>query len=392
MIIAQKKRNILGENIPHQSLFILIGKKEQIRNGDVIHSFRQDSDILLLTEVSSPDIVLVGIKKKENIEWILYSDPISESEKIWGTSRQNYDEIREASWIENIRSIDSLKKDLQEWTIESERIYLKWDSHKNIGKWIIIPKERMLSLDPLLKSLRMIKIPEEVEYIREAIRVTKIAHDLVRDSIRPGMYEYEIEAIIASVFRSHHLTEAYPTIVASGPNACTLHYIRHDRKIEAWDIVLIDAWAEYRGYAADITRSYNVWVISLRQKEVYEGVPTVKKYAESLIRPGMKKLDYEKRVREKMNEELIKLELIPKWASPEIVEKLSRKYYPHSVSHFLGLDVHDTWERDEVFHCGMIITCEPGIYIPEEGIGIRLEDDILITENGHENLSRNISL
>lgn len=91
----------------------------------------------------------------------------------------------------------------------------------------------MLSLDPLLKSLRMTKIPEEVEYIREAIRVTKIAHDLVRDSIRPGMYEYEIEAIIASVFRSHHLTEAYPTIVASGPNACTLHYIRHDRKIEA---------------------------------------------------------------------------------------------------------------------------------------------------------------
>ncbi len=392
--IVQKKRKILEGNIPNNSILILVWKKEQIRNGDVMYPFRQDSNILLLTRVNSPDIFLVWVKKQEKTEWILYSDPISENEKIWWTSRLSHNEIRKISWIEDIRPIDILENDLWKIIKESKNIYMESDTDYLMDNQVrkLFWKKKVLSPSPLLKLLRIIKTPEEIDCIREAIRVTKVAFDLVRNSVKPGMYEYEIEALISSIFRSYHLTEAYPTIVASGPNACTLHYIRHDRKIEIWDSILIDAWAEYYGYAADITRVYFASQMTDRQKEIYHSVKIIKDYAVSLIYPGVKKSDYEKNVRERMNEELKRLGLITHWISQEEIELLSRKYYPHSVSHFLGLDVHDIWERDEIFQSGMIITCEPGIYIPEEGIGIRLEDDIRITDDGCENLSKMVLL
>ncbi len=392
--IVQKKRKILEGNIPNNSILILVWKKEQIRNGDVMYPFRQDSNILLLTRVNSPDIFLVWVKKQEKTEWILYSDPISENEKIWWTSRLSHNEIRKISWIEDIRPIDILENDLWKIIKESKNIYMESDTDYLMDNQVrkLFWKKKVLSPSPLLKLLRIIKTPEEIDCIREAIRVTKVAFDLVRNSVKPGMYEYEIEALISSIFRSYHLTEAYPTIVASGPNACTLHYIRHDRKIEIWDSILIDAWAEYYGYAADITRVYFASQMTDRQKEIYHSVKIIKDYAVSLIYPGVKKSDYEKNVRERMNEELKRLGLITHWISQEKIELLSRKYYPHSVSHFLGLDVHDIWERDEIYQSGMIITCEPGIYIPEEGIGIRLEDDIRITDDGCENLSKMVLL
>ncbi len=366
------------------SLFFLRGNGEILRNGDVHYPFRQHSDMLLLTGVSSPDIALVGVKQWGNTIWTIYSDPISDHEKLWGSGRMDYKEIRNISWIDNIRPLEVLKKDIKKYTQEAKTIYIR----ESRG----FPKEKILSPEILLKSLRMIKLSEEIEKICEAIRVTKIAHDYIRTIMKPWMYEYEVEAEIARIFRAHHMTEAYPSIVASSANACTLHYTRHDRRIEAWDLILVDAGAEYEGYAADITRVFPVWEISLRQKEVYDSVIVVKEYAESLIRPWVKKIEYEKMVRERMNLELEKLWLIPANTSRKELEVLSRKYYPHSTSHFLGLDVHDTWERDEVFEAGMVITCEPGIYISEEGIGIRLEDDILIMKNGWENLSTEIVL
>lgn len=204
------------------------------------------------------------------------------------------------------------------------------------------------------------------------------------------MYEYGIEAIIAWIFRSEHLTEAYPTIVASGHSACTLHYAKHDKCIQNGDIVLVDFWAEYEWYASDITRVFSVWEMSERQKEIYTSILYIKEFAESILRPGVKKSEYEMQVREQVNKELEKLSLIPPNSPEDEKEKLSRIYYPHSTSHFLGLDVHDVGSRETVLEPGMVLTCEPGIYIEEESIGIRLEDDILITKNGCENLSKKI--
>jgi Xaa-Pro aminopeptidase len=201
------------------------------------------------------------------------------------------------------------------------------------------------------------------------------------------MYEYEIEAEIAQIFRSHHMTEAYPSIVASGPNGCVLHYMAHTRQLQPGDLVLIDAGAEYMGYASDMTRTFAVSGWTPRQLAVYGAVSRVKKIAENTLKPGISLTEYELIVRTAMNDELIALGLIPQDASEDGIVSLSRKYYPHRTSHFLGLDVHDVGPRDAILAPGMILTIEPGIYITSEAIGIRLEDDYLITDTGCEKLS-----
>jgi Xaa-Pro aminopeptidase len=201
------------------------------------------------------------------------------------------------------------------------------------------------------------------------------------------MYEYEIEAEIAQIFRSHHMTEAYPSIVASGPNGCVLHYMAHTRQLQPGDLVLIDAGAEYMGYASDMTRTFAVSGFTPRELAVYESVECVKKIAENTLKPGISLIEYERIMRTAMNEELIHLGLISHDASEDETTQLSRKYYPHRTSHFLGLDVHDVGPRDAILAPGMVLTIEPGIYITSEAIGIRLEDDYLITLTGCERLT-----
>ena len=397
-MIAQDKRNLLTKSLSDDSMILIVGNKEVVRNGDVMYPFRQDSDFLLFTGLHIPDLILVGQKREWEMQWTLYSDSITPHENLWWTSRLSHRELAVLSGISDIREKKWFKKDIMDKIQSISSLYVWTDrisrEEKALFQKLRLSKiqEKLVPLNPILDELRIIKTPEEIENIRQAIRVTCEAYNKIRANIKPKMYEYEIEAIVAGVYRSHHLTEAYPTIVASGSSACTLHYAHHTRQIEENDLVLVDFWAEYHGYAADITRVFSISGMSVRQKVVYEGVISVKKYAESLIRPGVKKSDYELQVRTKMNEELEKLGLIPLGLNWEEKLILSRKYYPHSTSHFLGLDVHDVGERDAILRAGMVITCEPGIYIPEEGIGIRLEDDILVTESGCENLSRDIPL
>ncbi len=412
-MIAQEKREQLSNDIPRHSILLLAGNIEHRRNGDVMYPFRQDSDFLLLSGVNSPDTVLFWVKKHtEKINWMLFSEPISEKELLWGTSRMSPEEIAKASGISEVFPLNLLKHEYSKYAQEAKHIFFRRDKkrafphEKNLQKKLRVShfRDKIAKIEPYLDRLRLVKTDEEIQHMKKAIKVTHQAFDTIRAYIKPGMYEYEIEALVAGIYRSHHLTEAYPTIVAGGQSACTLHYTKHDRKLEPWDIVLVDAGAEYEGYAADITRviflenslskgkKKGVSHTSLRQQQVYQSVLTVKAYAESLIRPWVKRMEYENQVRERMNEELRKLGLISPQATKEEIILLSRKYYPHSTSHFLGLDVHDIGDRDQLFEAGMVITCEPGIYIKEEGIGIRLEDDIRITETGCENLSKEIPL
>lgn len=391
-MIWNYKRKILESLIEEDSLIFLMGNKEILRNGDVSYDFRQSSNMLLLTEVSSPDIVLVWHKSEWIIEWVIFSDPITDREKLWWTSRWNENKIRETSGIQEILPLESITSYIDPLLTEIQILYIDNIDDNPFFDGISSFEFERVSLRDTLEPLRMIKSPEEIECMKKAISVTEKAQKLLIQSIQPGMYEYEIEAMVAGVFRAHHMTEAYPTIVASGPNACTLHYTSHDRQIQDGDFVLVDFGAEYHGYAADITRVFGVWSISERQRQVHASVLDIKKYAESLIRPWMQKLEYEKMVRQRTNIELKKLGLMSNTLSSDEEENISRKYFPHSVSHFLGLDVHDSGARDATFRSGMVITCEPGIYIEEEGIWVRLEDDVLITENWSINLSENISL
>lgn len=349
------------DSLPNDPVVILHGNLEVARSWDTYFPFRQSSSFLYITGLSIPDLSLTIVGDVV----ILWRNPITPKDILWGHDKLSDEELQSVSGIAQIRD----RCELDAYVSQQEEHPTKDTYTKSIH------------------SLRMIKDPEEIEAITYAARVTQEAFEYVRTLIKPGMYEYEIEAEFARIFRRHHLTEAYPTIVASGPNACILHYTSHTRKIEAGDFVLIDAGAEYMGYASDITRTLMVWEYSLRKQQVYDAVGRIKTIAENTVKPGITLTEYEAIVRKTMNTELQWLGLIPLGITDEDSEILSKKYYPHRTSHFLGLDVHDVGPREIELISGMVITIEPGIYIKEEGIGVRIEDDYLVTESGCTRLS-----
>lgn len=354
--------SLLLWRIPSNAFVVIRGNSELIRNGDVHFPFRQSSDFLYLTSIASPDIILT-------IYWselILWRESISDKDILWWHSKLTDVQMMNFVWIHDIRD----KNQFEEYYFNHKSSFFDESELRKI-----------------IDSLRIIKTHNEIEKIKKAIRVSHEAFAHIEKVIQPGMYEYEIEAEIARIFRCHHLTEAYPTIVASGSNSCILHYTQHSRQIQYGDLILIDAGCEYMGYASDTTRTLFVGdTMPDRIKQVYDSVLFIKKIAENTIKPGISFPEYENLVRSAMNIELQKLWLIPENSTEEEIVALSKKYYPHRTSHFLGLDVHDVGSRDAIFAPGMIITIEPGVYISEEDIWIRLEDDYLITDSGCEKL------
>jgi len=233
-----------------------------------------------------------------------------------------------------------------------------------------------------LARLRAIKQPVEILAIREAIDLTVEAFAFVARQLQGLNYEYEIQAEFDYHFAKHGSTHAYEPIVATGKNACTLHYVKNTEQLRAGELTLLDIGARVRGYSADITRTYAYGNVSSRHKAVHEAVERAHKEIISLLKPQLSVKEYYESVDQIMSRELQRLGLIDNLDDPRY-----RDYFPHAVSHGLGIDVHDPLGAPEYFLEGMVLTVEPGIYIPEEGIGVRIEDDILITSGGHENLS-----
>lgn len=236
-----------------------------------------------------------------------------------------------------------------------------------------------------LAQLRAIKQPVEIKAIREAVKLTVDAFQDFYKNRQSFQYEYEAEAHFTHYFRSRGAKgHAYDPIVATGKNACTLHYNTNNQALEKNEFLLLDIGAQVQGYAADITRTYAMGKPSSRHQMVHAAVVRAHQQIVALLKPGLRVADYIDQVDQIMKQELEGLGLLKQ-------ETDYRKYFPHAVSHGLGIDVHDSLGGPETFKAGMILTVEPGIYIPEEGIGVRIEDDILITKNGHENLSAELS-
>jgi Xaa-Pro aminopeptidase len=234
-------------------------------------------------------------------------------------------------------------------------------------------------------ALRMLKQPAELKAIKQAIAITNEAFQEVMLRCASYAYEYEVAADITQYFMKHNSQHAYEPIVAGGKRACTLHYIANDHSLDTSELLLIDAGAEAEGYAADITRTLSLSKPSGRQKAVHKAVKEVQEFALEQLKPGVRMKEYELAVEQKMGQELQKLKLIK-----SIDRESVRRYYPHATSHFLGLDVHDVADYAKPLQPGMVLTVEPGIYIPEESIGVRIEDDVLVTKNGVEILSKNL--
>lgn len=246
--------------------------------------------------------------------------------------------------------------------------------------------ERVEACDKTLASLRAIKQPAEIQRIKKAIKLTTQAFSKIREQWQDYAHEYEIEADFSQSFRRQNATHAYAPIVAAGVRACTLHYDKNGGAIRRADGVVIDIGARLQGYAADITRTYSL-APSPRLRDVHAAVQRAQAAIIALLEPGLAISDYSARVDTIMKDEMLGLGLLR-----DVNDNDSyRRYFPHAISHGLGVDVHDSLGGPRYLEPGMVLTVEPGVYIPEESIGVRIEDDILITEAGHQNLSRALS-
>jgi Xaa-Pro aminopeptidase len=292
---------------------------------------------------------------------------------------------------------------------DAERVYLNENDHLRAATRVRTrdarfirtcrkeyPLHRYERLAPILHRLRMFKSPEEVALIRRACAITEEGFRQVLSLLRPGMGEYEVEAEFARVFlRNRSRGFAYPPIIACGDNACVLHYLDNRRVCRDGEMLLLDVAAEYANYNADMTRTIPVnGRFSARQRAVYEAVLRVLRAANGILRPGILLQDYQKRVDEIMDGELVSLGLLSagELAHPDPEKPPRKKYFMHGVSHHLGLDVHDVHARHEPVQPGMVFTIEPGIYIREENLGVRLENNVLVGEKENTDLMAGIPI
>lgn len=367
------------------------------RNSDVNFLFRQDSTFWYFTGITDPDVILVLDKHKE---YLIVPDRDESRAAFDGDV--DYQSLTGTSGIETVfgwnagwkQLTSRLKKVKHVATIAAAPAYVEQHGlYTNPARARLIEQIKqansdieLLDLRPHITKMRAIKQPFELEAMQAAIDLTsQTLKKLHRKGWAKFNYEYEVEAAITVGFRSADAQHAYQPIVAAGKNACTLHYVQNNASITEGSLLLLDVGAEVSNYAADITRTYAVGAISRRQQQVYDSVIAVQDYAMSLLRPGQTMRQYEESVYLFMGEKLRELGLIKNIEPDEV-----RTYYPHATSHFLGLDVHDVGEYDKPLEQGMVLTVEPGIYIPEESIGIRIEDNILITEDGWQNLSKQL--
>jgi Xaa-Pro aminopeptidase len=367
------------------------------RSGDSAFPFRQDSSFWYLTGINDPDILLVMDKDKE----YLVVPARSASREAFDGSL-NHVSLTDTSGISEILDEKTgwkmlsgrLKKAKHVATLAAAPSYV--EAHGmfvNPARARLIKKLRaenngldLLDLRQHMTRLRMVKQAPEISAIQQAIDLTVKGFAQVKRSIGSYENEYEIEARLTGLFKKNGRDHAYQPIIAAGGNACTLHYVANSGRITPQDMVLIDVGADVNGYAADISRTYAANnEPSKRQTQVWKAVIEVQDFAMSLLKPGTLIPEYEKKVEAFMGEKLRELGLIK-----TIDHDTVRKYYPHATSHFLGLDVHDAADYQRALEADMILTVEPGIYIPEEQIGVRIEDDVLITDEGLRNLSEKL--
>ncbi len=381
-------------------------------SADSTMPFQQHRDIFYLSGVDQEESILVLFPdaQNENHREILFLKETSETIAIWEGEKLSKQQAYELSGVKTVYWLQQFDTILNQLMAEAEGIYFNKNEHLRAANEVETREDRFIKKcknqypahavyksAPILHSIRSVKESEEIHLIQHACNITKKGIERLLKFVTPGVWEYQIEAELAHEFLMNRSKGfAYTPIVASGKNACVLHYIENNKECLAGDLILLDVGAEYANYASDLTRCIPVsGRFSQRQKEIYNAVLHVKKEAQKMLVPGTLISEYQLEVGRIMENELVKLKLIdttdiknqnPDWPA-------YKKYFMHGTSHFLGLDTHDVGHFNNPIQPGMVFTCEPGIYIPEEGIGIRLEDDLVITNSGLPfNLMSNIPI
>jgi Xaa-Pro aminopeptidase len=393
------------------SIAVFVSNDEWPSNGDALFPFKQNSDLYWLTGIVQEDsmLVLFPDNPDEQYREVLILVRPNELKEKWDGKRMRREEAGAISGIKTIVWLDSLEGLLQPWIHLADNIYL--DSNENDRKSSPIitreyrfieemrrkyPLHTFLRSAKILRQLRGVKTAYEVEVIQTAIDITEKAFRRLLGFIRPGVMEYEIEAEILHEFlRNRASGPAYNSIIASGDRARTLHYNFNNEACGDGELVLMDFGAEYGGYCADLTRTVPVnGKFTPRQKEVYNGCLHLHEYCKSILKPGITLADYTDKVGDEATTVFLKIGLISKGdvKNEDKDNRAYRKYLYHGISHHLGVDVHDFGPKAEPVAEGMVFTVEPGIYIEEEQMGVRIENNIWITKRGNVDLMKNIPL
>ena len=404
------RRRFIRKMLP-DSIAIFHSNDLMPRNGDTFHPFRQNSDLFYLSGLDQEETVVVLFPDcvKEEFQEIAFIKRTDEFIAIWEGEKLTKEKATAISGIQKVYWLDQMDNILNELILLSKRIYVNPNENDRFNSAVEdrnlrfakalqkrYPLHKYHRSQPLLKKLAMIKSPLEIELMQRAIHITGDAFKRVLEFVQPGVMEYEVEAEITHQFiKSGANGHAYEPIVASGANSCILHYVKNNQRCKEGDLLLMDFGAEYANYAADLSRTVPVsGQFTDRQRKVYDAVLTVMKGAQELLVPGTMLEDYHKEVGKMMESALLDLKLL----TPSDIEKQDssypayKKYFMHGTSHHLGLDVHDLANRYDPIQAGMVFTCEPGIYIREEEIGIRLENDILVTDAGPVDLMAGVPI
>ena len=370
-------------------------------SADSTMPFQQHRDILYLSGVDQEESILVLFPNASNPAHreVLFLKETSDLIAVWEGEKLTKETAFLTSGIKTVYWLQQFPTIFKQMMAEAQGMYLNTNEHLRANTEVETREDRFIKQvkqdypahqvhksAPIMHKIRSIKEAVELELMQRACKITEAGVRRLLAFIKPGVWEYEIEAELAHEFlRNRSKGFAYTPIVASGKNACVLHYIENNQQCQDGDVILLDVGAEYANYSSDLTRCLPVnGRFTARQKAVYNAVLHVKNEAQKLLVPGTIMAEYHKQVGSLMEEQLVGLGLItmediktqnPDWPA-------YKKYFMHGTSHFLGLDTHDVGIWHEPISAGMVFTCEPGIYIPEEGLGIRLEDDLVVQSSG----------
>ena len=409
-LFARNRRNFASV-MTKGALAVFTANEEMPRNGDQCYPFRQNSDFFYLTGIDREGAFLILYPDHPNpaMREILFIEPYSETKAIWRGEMLDAKQAKEISGCDNVMYADSFNDVLKELILSSSKVYLNLYEYSRFETKVSTIQDRFVkeimnqyplhTFDrsaPILNKLRKIKSQEEIEIIKHACDITGKAFLHCMKTVKPGRYEYEMQAEMEYIFKMNNASgHAFHPIVAGGKNACCLHYSKNDSILNDNELLLFDMGCEYLNYASDLSRTIPInGKFTPRQKECYEAVLRVKKEITKLYKVGGTIDKINQTTYQLMEKEMIKLGLFTQQdvenQDPE--KPLYRKYLMHGMAHHIGLDCHDNLDKYEPFAPGMILSCEPGLYIREEGIGIRLEDDILITEGEPVNLFGDLAI
>jgi Xaa-Pro aminopeptidase len=409
--LFKKNRANLQALLKPQSIAVFHSADIMPTSADGVMKFKQHSDIFYLSGIDQEESILLVCTDTHNkkLAEILFLRETNEEIAVWEGEKLTKAQAQQLSGVDAVYWLQDFEKVWKELVFEAQHLYLNTNEHLRNSSLVETPDDRFRKtcmaqyplhkyerVSPLMHRLRAVKSEQEIAQLRTACEITEKGFRRILPFVKPNVWEYEIEAeLIHEFIRNRATGFAYSPIVASGANACILHYIENNRICKDGDLLLLDIGAEYANYNADLTRCIPVnGRFSPRQKQVYQAVWRVMEEAKKLLCVGNNWIDYHKEVGKIMESELIDLGLLAKHevAKQDPNKPLYKKYFPHGTSHHLGLNVHDYGNKYHQFEAGMVFTCEPGIYIQAEGIGIRLENDIVIGNSKNEDLMATIPL